>query len=546
MNERVDRSEDPRLSAFACDELQGAERELVARFVAEDPAARAAVNELRETAAALRAALASEASPGLSTARRAVIEQMARAAASAEQPQHQVAARRRAQWRPRAWLALAVAAGLALTVTLRVDPSGDSSADTLSARLELPPEAPAPGLLAAGATEPEAVQVSAAAEAPSAPPLPAMDSEPSTLGALEESWAKGEADGLKVGRVAPHQLAVLGAEDPAGTARGQDAAAASGLLEAPGPLEQATAPGAPREALLGAVPDAARPRAEQDQGAMRSLVTPKAGGARGESPFVAVALQAVTPIALAVGRTDLVELERSLADRARGVGRGAVQIEALLNTFPCASVAPTAKGEHPLAVHTAVTRAPWQPAHRLVHVTLTLLAKEPSAPRALSFADVELEVAWDAARAGSVRLFGDAPAAELAPGAAADAAPGATGASRGGAASTFVALLEVSQAPGAEPGRMGTLRVRYVRPSDGVRQSFEVEVRDTGAAFAEASDDTRFAAAVAAFGMVLGDSPFRGTATPEEVRSWAAGALGTAHAAARAKLIELAELAAQK
>ena len=47
-----------------------------------------------------------------------------------------------------------------------------------------------------------------------------------------------------------------------------------------------------------------------------------------------------------------------------------------------------------------------------------------------------------------------------------------------------------------------------------------------GTPFAEADEDFRFAASVAAFGMVLRDSPHKGNADLGRVLDWARGALG--------------------
>ncbi len=70
-------------------------------------------------------------------------------------------------------------------------------------------------------------------------------------------------------------------------------------------------------------------------------------------------------------------------------------------------------------------------------------------------------------------------------------------------------------------GELLTLKVRYKEPAGDVSSKLEFPLRDTGRAFAEASADFKFAASVAAFGMVLRDSPHRGTATLAEVAEWA-------------------------
>ena len=49
---------------------------------------------------------------------------------------------------------------------------------------------------------------------------------------------------------------------------------------------------------------------------------------------------------------------------------------------------------------------------------------------------------------------------------------------------------------------------------------------DTGARFADATQDFKFASAVAAFGMVLRDSPHKGTATLTEIEAWRRAGIG--------------------
>ncbi len=70
-----------------------------------------------------------------------------------------------------------------------------------------------------------------------------------------------------------------------------------------------------------------------------------------------------------------------------------------------------------------------------------------------------------------------------------------------------------------------TLKVRYKEPTGDVSSKLEFPLTDRGAAFAEASADFKFAAAVAGFGMILRDSPHKGTATFATVTEWAQAGL---------------------
>ena len=96
---------------------------------------------------------------------------------------------------------------------------------------------------------------------------------------------------------------------------------------------------------------------------------------------------------------------------------------------------------------------------------------------------------------------------------------------------------------GASSGELLTVRLRYKRPEGATSAGFEVPVKDGGASFDEASDDTRFAAAVAAFGMVLRGSEHVGKATLEDVRRWALEATGEDRGGYRKGFLELVERA---
>jgi Ca-activated chloride channel family protein len=66
-----------------------------------------------------------------------------------------------------------------------------------------------------------------------------------------------------------------------------------------------------------------------------------------------------------------------------------------------------------------------------------------------------------------------------------------------------------------------TLKIRYKELANEVSKSLVFSLVDQSRRFSEASDDFKFAAAVAGFGMILRDSPHKGLATLPAVRSWA-------------------------
>jgi len=114
-----------------------------------------------------------------------------------------------------------------------------------------------------------------------------------------------------------------------------------------------------------------------------------------------------------------------------------------------------------------------------------------------------------------------------------------------GAGQTVTALYEIEPARGqsseaaplryqaaaplstvAGAGELCTLKVRYKAPDGGDSRLASWAVRDDGRPLAATSNDFRFAAAVAAFGLALRASPERGSATPALAGQLAAAAAG--------------------
>ena len=84
-----------------------------------------------------------------------------------------------------------------------------------------------------------------------------------------------------------------------------------------------------------------------------------------------------------------------------------------------------------------------------------------------------------------------------------------------------------------------TVKIRYKAPDGDTSRLLEFPLTDQGAAFAAASADFKFAAAVAGFGMVLRDSPHKGTATLTDVARWAAEGTGTDAGGYRGEFLSL-------
>ncbi len=138
-----------------------------------------------------------------------------------------------------------------------------------------------------------------------------------------------------------------------------------------------------------------------------------------------------------------------------------------------------------------------------------------------------------------------------------------------GAGHTVTAFYEVVptgiewEAPGIDPLKyqkpavkprvtgseeMLTVKLRYKQPEADTSSYLDLAFVDSGKGFEEATEDFRFAAGVAAFGMVLRDSPFKGTSAFAMVRSIAENAQGKNRGGYRSEflyLIDQAEMVTQ-
>ena len=90
-----------------------------------------------------------------------------------------------------------------------------------------------------------------------------------------------------------------------------------------------------------------------------------------------------------------------------------------------------------------------------------------------------------------------------------------------------------------------TVKLRYKLPDEDVSTRIEVPLVDTGTELSATDDDFRFAAAVAGFGMLLRDSPYKGAADFGTIVELAAGAKGSDPDGYRAEFVRLVHLAAE-
>lgn len=93
---------------------------------------------------------------------------------------------------------------------------------------------------------------------------------------------------------------------------------------------------------------------------------------------------------------------------------------------------------------------------------------------------------------------------------------------------------------GKYKGEYLTIKLRYKEPEGMTSRLFEKQVRGYINDFSEASDNLRFAAAVSEFGMILGNSEFKGNSSLGSVISIAGSARGRDEEGYRAEFIRLA------
>jgi Ca-activated chloride channel family protein len=91
----------------------------------------------------------------------------------------------------------------------------------------------------------------------------------------------------------------------------------------------------------------------------------------------------------------------------------------------------------------------------------------------------------------------------------------------------------------AASGELMTLKLRYKQPDGQTSKLLQFPVTDAGATYAHASTDFKFAASVAAFGMILRDSPHRGQVTLDGVIELAEEGKGADANGYRGEFIEL-------
>ena len=88
-----------------------------------------------------------------------------------------------------------------------------------------------------------------------------------------------------------------------------------------------------------------------------------------------------------------------------------------------------------------------------------------------------------------------------------------------------------------------TLKIRYKNPDSDVSKLFEISVKNKSQSIESTTENFRFAAAVAEFGLLLRNSEFKGNASYEHVISLAKSAFGKDEEGHRSEFVRLVKTA---
>ena len=243
-----------------------------------------------------------------------------------------------------------------------------------------------------------------------------------------------------------------------------------------------------------------------------------AAAAENEKPFASVSAIPVSIFPMRTGSGSFAEVRNSLAE-GRRPPKSAVRIEEMINHFTYTYPEPTTQL---VTISLDAATCPWFAGHELIRVAVH--SRDEQAARFV-------EVRFNPAQIKSYRLLGYDEAH-----AAADAAPGDSTLRR-----TVTALYEVipyasdaQAATGAAPELLTATVRRENSSSEALAQG---RLTADVSAFENAPTDFRFAAAVAEFGLLLRDSPYKGSADIASIVRFASSA--EADDGERAEFVEL-------
>jgi Uncharacterized protein YfbK, C-terminal/von Willebrand factor len=199
-----------------------------------------------------------------------------------------------------------------------------------------------------------------------------------------------------------------------------------------------------------------------------------------------------------------------------------VRVEEMVNYFQYDY--PEPDEARAFAIHVEVARCPWEPSHRLVRIGVKGRER---------VANVMTEIQFNPQRVASYRLIGYEKSGEPVE----DVHPDGIE-NKSNSVTNLYEIVPADNGGSTATGQILSVKLRFKDPNER-DESIEYGVVDDGAEFAHVSEDFKFAAAVAEFGMILRHSDYKGNATFDAVLAWAEAGRGTNANGERAAFVEL-------
>lgn len=242
----------------------------------------------------------------------------------------------------------------------------------------------------------------------------------------------------------------------------------------------------------------------------------------GERPFVSATTQRITRLPLRLGTGSFARVRNYIAAGVRPP-TNEVRIEELVNAFTYTY--PEPQDDRIVTAVADAAPCPWNPEHLLARVGI----KFRNAATAAQLASEGIgEVEFNPARVQSYRLIGFE-----------EPSRGTPSRENGGEKESLTALYEIAMRQDEPASRTGGY-VAKVRVRNRSAELTESAITTAAPHFDDATSDFRFAAAIGAFGMILRDSTYKGSASLEAVIQWASDAKGSDPHGERSAFIDLA------
>jgi len=240
-----------------------------------------------------------------------------------------------------------------------------------------------------------------------------------------------------------------------------------------------------------------------------------------DNPFCPAAELPGSTFGLNVDDASYRHIHHLIFEESRLPEPSSVRIEEMINHFSYNYTPPATDQTKPLTVRTDLAQCPWAKDRVLLRVVVQARpgqADQWAAPPEIIAKDARVRVVFNPAAVAKWRLIGfDGPLSGP------DAGLGGLIA----AGRSLTVLYELAPADNAKSASACTVRAEYRLP--GEARLRKLALRAPGGAarrFEDASEDFRFAATVAGFGMILRNSPYKGTCTAAGMLDAAEASLG--------------------